>query len=65
MSWKINKIRSGIQRAPGGTRERKKPARVGPMAPKGAKTEAKSSGFGAQKVTFSGKVAESAPLREP
>ncbi len=33
---------------------RKKPARVGPMAPKGGKMESKSSFFGAQKVTFSG-----------
>ena len=62
--WKITKIWSVIRWVPGGTRERQKPARVGPMAPKGAKMESQSSLFGAQKVTFSGKVAESGPLRK-
>ena len=42
-SVKITKNRSGVARVPGGTRERKKPARVGPMAPEGAKMESKSS----------------------
>ena len=42
----------------------KKAAMVGPMAPKGVKMESKSSVTGGQKVTCSGKVAESWPLRE-
>ena len=40
----------------------KKGAKVGPMAPKSAQKEPKSSLLGAQSVTFSGKVAKSAPL---
>ena len=38
---------------------------VCPMPPKGAKIKPESSILGAQKVTFSGKVAESGPVREP
>ena len=59
-----HKIRSGIQRVTAGAQECKKTAQVGPMAPKCAKMEPKSSIFGARKVTFSGKVAESGPVRK-
>ena len=48
--WKITKIRCGILRVTVGTKVRQRLAMVGPMAPKGAKMEPKSSILGAQKV---------------
>ncbi len=54
--WKSMKNRSGIRRAPGGPTERKKPARVGPMPPKGAKREPKSSVLEPKKRPFQGKL---------